>query len=514
MSEASGRSLLSSSLLMAGAAYLSYAAGLLGSILVARTLGPHDFGVYAYIIWLAGVSVSIVNHGLPVSAIKFISESMGAGRDVLAGSFHVWLRHAHRWSMAILGTAIFLFLWAKHPADWTGKFYLYAPAVLLAAYAKASYLFNTSVSKGHRIFTVEAKTVAFLSLCNVVALLLAWVVGISLDGMLLVYVLISVGYWFSTVHMMRREPIHVSQEKLPQDAKDRLISHLGWTVVLTGIGVFNEGAVNIYALNEFVGSAEVGYYTIAAGLTKAGMDLLTVGLSSVLMSAMSHASGRDGSAGLAKVFHSAVKNFHFFGLLLVGLGCLSADWVVQLLYGARYLPAVDIMKVMFILGGVTLSEGVFASLLSVLDKQRDRVLINAVSLLVTVPVSFLLIRSLGLSGAIWAYAINRFVVFAVAVISTTNMTAIHAPWLQLARLTGAMLLALVLPMALAHLVPGLVMGVLACVVFTLAFIALASRWRVWDRDELEAVTSLAQRVPGASAVLAWVLPRQDRSKDA
>jgi O-antigen/teichoic acid export membrane protein len=75
-----GKSMLMASVMMAGAAYLSYASGLLSSILVARTLGPHDYGVYAYIIWLAGVSVSIVNHGLPVSAIKFISEVTGSAR--------------------------------------------------------------------------------------------------------------------------------------------------------------------------------------------------------------------------------------------------------------------------------------------------------------------------------------------------------------------------------------------------------------------------------------------------
>jgi len=509
MSDSQGRSLLFSSLLMSGAAYLSYAAGLLGSILVARTLGPHDYGVYAYIIWLAGVSVSIMNHGLPVSAIKFISESIGADRPEVAGSFHVWLRRAHRWSVWGLGAVIFLFLLAKRPADWGRDFYFYAMAVLVAAYAKSAYLFNTSVSKGHRIFVIEAKTVAVMSLCNVLALLLAWAVGISLQGMLLLYVLISLGYWFSTIWMMRKAPILHDRGALPDDARARLKHHLGWTIVLTGVGVFGEGAVNIYALNEFVGASEVGFYTIAAGLTKAGMDLLTVGLSSVLMAAMSHAAGRDGASGLTKVFGVAVKNFHFFGLLLVGVGCLSADWVVGLLYGDRYLAAVMLMKVMFIFGGLTLSEGVFASLLSVLDKQRDRVFINVGSLLFTVPMSFGLIWRFGLSGAIWAYAINRAVVFAVAVISATRMTGIQAPWSIMARLSAAMVVGLLPALALTHFFPGMWVGVPACAVFSLMFVALASRWRVWDADELSAVTRLAQRVPGAANVLSLLLPRAE-----
>lgn len=506
MSGPGRKSMLMASVMMAGAAYLSYASGLLGSILAARTLGPRDYGIYAYIIWLAGVAVSIVNHGLPVSAIKFISESLGAGKEALAGQFHAWLRRAHGWSMCLLGGVILAVLWWRHPAGWDGHVLVFAAVVMVGTFSKGAYLFRTSVSKGHGIFSVEARTVALLSLINVVALLLAWIVGVSLMGMLAIYAGVSVGYWVSARYLMARERICLRNEPLPAEARARLVHHLGWTVVLTAIGVFNEGSVNMYALNEFVGSAEVGYYTIAAGLTKAGMDLLTVGLSSVLMTSMSHAAGKEGVAGLTRVFHGAVKNFHFFGLMLVGLGCLAADWAVHLLYGNRYESAILIMKVMFVLGGLTLSEGVFASLLSVLDRQRDRVFINAASLLITVPVSFLLIRHHGLMGAVWAYAVNRVLVFGIAVISSSRMAGVSAPWSAMARLTVAMLLALLLPLGLVQLWPGLVSGVIACAAFGLSFIALASRSGVWSASELAAVMQLVNRIPLLSRLLVRILP--------
>ena len=502
--------MMMASVMMAAAAYLSYASGLLGSVLAARTLGPLNYGIYAYIIWLAGVAVSVVNHGLPVSAIKFISESVGAGKEELAGAFHAWLRRAHYWSLCVLGALIFSVLLIRHPAGWGGHVLVFTAVVLIGAFSKSAYLFRTSVSKGHGIFTVEARTVAVLSLINVLALLLAWAVGINLMGMLGIYAGVSLGYWVCARYLMSKEQIFLSHEALPDHSRTRLVNHLGWTVALTAIGVFSEGSVNIYALNEFVGSSEVGYYTIAAGLTKAGMDLLTVGLSSVLMSEMSHAAGKDGLPGLTRVFRGAVKNFHFFGLLLVGFGFLSAEWAVHLLYGDRYNAAVVVVKVMFVFGGVTLSEGVFASLLSVLDRQRDRVLINAASLLITVPVSFLLIRWYGLDGAVCAYAVNRVLVFVIAVVTSSRMACVYAPWGVMARLTGAMLIALLIPLGVVQIWSGITPGVISCALFSVIFVAVASRWDIWGQSELDAVMRLTSRIPLISRLMALILPRHAR----
>lgn len=499
------RSLLSSSILMAGAAYLSYASGLLVSILAARTLGPQDYGSYAYVLWLCAVVVSLLNHGLPVTAIKFISESVGRGSMQIARAWHAKLSRLHLLSLVFVGTGVGGFLLWRPPSGWAPHEVGMVAVVLIAAMARARYLFSVSVAKGHGIFVLEARSVSILSALNVVLLTLAWLLGVSLTVMLGLYVFVSVLHWVFAAWGVNKFKLRPTEAELPAQDLSRMWQHLSWTVVLTAIGVFGEGAVNMYALHELVGASEVAFYSLASSLTKAGMDLLTVGLSSVLMSAMGQALGRGGRDELLGVFSASVRHFHFLGLLLAGLGLLSSAWVVPLLYGAAYSPSIQIMQVMFLFGGLTLTDGVFSALLSVLDRQRNRVFISLSCIVFTMPVSWFLIREHGLQGAIWSYAINRCAVFMVSVISVVRLSQMSPPWPDLCRQMFVALAALALPAALVWFVSGMVAGVFACGLFVMSFIWLAARSSVWLDEERQRFVALSSRVPALSGVFAWLL---------
>src|SRR5690606_13369762 len=87
----SGVSAFRGAMMVTGSTYVTYALGMLTSIVIARTLGPDDFGRYAYVVWLAGLLVLVVNNGITTTAIRFVSESLGRGAAEVAGSVHGWL---------------------------------------------------------------------------------------------------------------------------------------------------------------------------------------------------------------------------------------------------------------------------------------------------------------------------------------------------------------------------------------------------------------------------------------
>ena len=88
------KAVLRSVLLTTGSTYVTYAAGLVTSMLIARGLGPADYGRYAYLVWLSGLLVLVMNHGLTTSAIRFVSESLGRKSLVDAQDVH---RRLQRW---------------------------------------------------------------------------------------------------------------------------------------------------------------------------------------------------------------------------------------------------------------------------------------------------------------------------------------------------------------------------------------------------------------------------------
>ena len=61
--------------------YTEYFLGMLTSIIIARHLGPADFGAYSLVIWLVATGVVITNSGVSSAVIKFVAELRGAGRD-------------------------------------------------------------------------------------------------------------------------------------------------------------------------------------------------------------------------------------------------------------------------------------------------------------------------------------------------------------------------------------------------------------------------------------------------
>ncbi|WP_231882936.1 oligosaccharide flippase family protein, partial [Oleiphilus sp. HI0132] len=61
--------------------YFEYLLGLIISILIARSLGPEQFGVYSYLVKVAGISIILTNAGISTGAIKFIAEARAQGRE-------------------------------------------------------------------------------------------------------------------------------------------------------------------------------------------------------------------------------------------------------------------------------------------------------------------------------------------------------------------------------------------------------------------------------------------------
>ena len=96
-------------MMVTGSTYVSYALGMLTSIVIARSLGPDDFGRYSYVVWLAGLLVVLANNGTTNTAIRFVSESLGRGSEAGAAGIHGWLRR-RQLASALLVAAGFLLL--------------------------------------------------------------------------------------------------------------------------------------------------------------------------------------------------------------------------------------------------------------------------------------------------------------------------------------------------------------------------------------------------------------------
>lgn len=482
-------------LLMTGSTYVTYALGLLVSVLIARAIGPEDFGRYSYLVWLSGALVMIANNGLNTTGIRFISECLGLESDESARRVHAWLRRQQWLWMAGVALVFLAVMPYFRPAGWEGGLTLFAAVVLVSMFTKGFYLFDISMAKGHGRFGIEAATTVLMSVLNTLVVAIMFFTGAPLTAYLILFALISTGHMASSGVMLKRAGLRPLPGEIESEVKVRMKAHLIWTMVLTGVAVLGNRSIEIWLLNSLVGPAEVGYFAIAAALTRGGVDLLSSGLSTVLMPVMAHAYGAAGQRGVNSILSDSVRYFQFLGFLLAGSGMLLAPVVVTAMYGAHYEPAIMVLRVMVVVGGLALTEGAFGALLSTTDNQRLRAGFAVMAVSISAIAAIALIPKYGLEGAVIAHAVSRGIIIVAMVAGISRVMALELPKRELYRLTFAALAAGVPAVALSLIWPEWWVSVLASIFYAILFVTGTIWLRAWKAKDIIQLAGLMQRYP-------------------
>jgi O-antigen/teichoic acid export membrane protein len=482
-------------LLMTGSTYVSFFFGLIVSAVIARAIGPQDFGRYAYIVWISGVLVQIGNNGLNTTGIRFVSESLGRDSKRTARAVHGWLLRLQY--LCLIGTTVgfLVTLPLTIPADWRAQVVLFAGVVLVSVVAKTFFLFDVSIAKGYGQYTVEAFSNMSVSAVNMLCVLLLWALHAPLSAYLMLFATASVAYAVIVWRMLRTRRIKPSGRGLDDTLAPRLKNHLLWTVLLTVAAAFGNKSSETYLLSTYVGPAEVGFFTIAAGLTRGGVELLSAGLNTVLMPLMGHGFGAGGKERVNAILADAVRFFGFAGLLLAGVGFMWADVLVTLMYGAQYQPATFVFQVMAVVAGITLSQGAFGALLSTTDNQRIRAFVAVLSVGLSVLAAVLLVPPYGLKGAVAAHAASSAVIFVLIGVGIVKVFSVSLPWREIGRLFAAAAAAAAAAAGCLWFGGGLLLEFVGGLLYAAVFIAASFVFKAWRADDVAQLMPLADRYP-------------------
>lgn len=492
---------LRAALLTTGSTYISFVLGLLVSVLVARSLGPDDYGRYAYVVWLAGILVMLSNNGLTSTGIKFVSECLGRQDSDGAARVHGWLRRQQMLCIGVVGVFFLCVIPFIKPSGWTGHLWVLICTVQLAAGVKALSMFNTSIAKGYGVFTIEALTNLVASVSNAVAAgMLAWLHAPTF-AYVVMFAMTSVIYLTMSHGQLRRRGVLPGPARPAADLLERLKPHLWWTVGLTAITAIGSKSVDTLLLNAWVGAADVGYYAIAQGLTRGGVELLVSGLSAVAMPLMGYAFGSGEPARIRRVFEDTTRYYQFLGLIIAGVGWFWSDVVVNLMYGSRYATVVPVLRIMVISSGMLLANGAASAVLTNSDNQRFRVMVTLLSFALSASIAVALIPRFGVIGAALAQTGASVVSSLVLIVGIRKYVGLDAPWLLLMRQYVAALLAALLGFGLVWLAGARWGAWLAGPVYALGFVVLSLFLGVWRPEEVGHLDKYVDRYPG---VLGWL----------
>ena len=474
--------------------YFTYGLSLVVGAIAARSLGPQEYGRYAYVVWLTGLIVLIGNNGITTSGIRFVAESLGRGQNQEASAVHGWL--AKRQTASLILALAFLTVWilVTPPKDWRENLVPWLILVAICVAAKTYYLFYISIAKGYSNFSIDPKTTLVTS-----------VIG-GIGTLFLSYFSFPVIYfvsWFSATclltwwlgrQQLQRNQIIPRYAPLNEDLNKEIRHHLLWTIVLTTSGLLSNKSVETYLLSIHYGSAEVGFFTIAIGLTRGSIELLTVGISAILMPSLAKAHGTGDPQASHRIFSDSLRYLAFLGLVLAG-GAFWAKPLVEAVYGTQFLPAGRALEVMLLVGGLTLVNATTGALLTTSGQQQRRAIIALFAAAIPLLQAPFLIPRYGLMGATISVAITSTAYCMTLSIQATRITPYSLPWQQLLRLTLAATVSAATPLLIINNHPTFIAHLIGGPLYTALLLTFSILFRAWSAEDINLVIETCQKSP-------------------
>ena len=498
---------LRDALFITAATYVTTVMGLVVSTIIARHLGPDDFGKYSYLIWMSGLLVVFCNHGLGISGIRFVSEYMGRAQEQLARQIHGWL---HKWQQISTLLVLLVFTaasWWIPMAGWEYQRGLLLAILIIGVASKASYLFDVSIAKGYKKFSVEALTNTVMSLAYAAGVGVLALADASLNDYAIFFGVVSFLHICMVWWLMKKNGIKADKTPCPPDVIERIRPHMAWTVVLVAVATLSNKTIETFLLGTQIGAREVGYFTIATTLTKGGIDLLSSALTAMLMPIMAHAYGSGGAEKVNEILGDSVRYFLFFGLIIGGAGLIWSAPGIHILYGHQYEAVVPVLQVMVIVGGLTLPEGAFGALMSTTDNQKLRAGIATLSVVISAIAAFLLVPRYGLVGALVSHASTRVAIFLVTAVWIKRALKVTYPLGHLFRLCASAAMAGAMSWALMPHQPALWTQILMGLLYIVLLVTGSILLKAWKAKDAEIALMVAARKPRLFGAL---MPRLER----
>ncbi len=427
--------------------------GLIGSILIVRSLTPVAYGAFSYYVWLAGILAVVGTLAFPEAITKITSELHGERRQIEARALSRWVTIAIVAANALL-SAVVCVRALNEAGD--QRAFLLVVAAYLSPNALSSVLRSTLM--GRERYRPVAMTSVASSTIQLALIVANYFAGFGAPGY--VFALLSSGLVqaigfalaLGRADLSIRMPLSLS---FP--TRSTLRRYLAFVLPATlglPLSVIVWERSEVFFLERFANLEQVGYYSLA--YTMFSMVLM---LGWALVNGFYPAMSRDYGAGdwlriQEKLSHGILLGTLYAVPLTFG-GWATIDQLLSLVYGDKVLPSAPIVQVLL----VGLVPGVLSGMMGIMVTATGRVwlaletsiVLSAANVLLDL---ILIPRYVALGGA-YASTISQIAFSIVLLLVVLRIYRIELPWRGLTSVvvTGAFA-TFVLPKIFELWIPG------------------------------------------------------------
>ncbi|HWO78881.1 lipopolysaccharide biosynthesis protein [Gaiella sp.] len=411
--------------------YLSVALGILGTIAAARILGLHDFGRFATVTAIVGLAQTLLDLTVEESLTKFGFRYV-AGKEW--GKLHRLFRRALE--LKLLGGALAsLVILALAPfADSIfGTDGLAGPMAAAAAIPFLASPENVSASalllRGR--YDLRGALLSVTMAIRLLAILVGASIGVTAAlgalalGQLLATALVATAGTVALRRFPRAEPTPLGSDRR------EIVSFVVQSSVATGV-ISLRAALTPVLLGLVAGTTQVGYYRVAQA-PQSGFSAASAPVRLVLLTEQT----RDWEHGREENVMQGLRRYTLgaagVAVVAVPVFLLAMPWLVRVVFGSEYLPAVDAARIVLVAAAILLVLGWSKSLPVTIGRPHLRIVTHGIETAVLLPLVLVFGARWDVTGAAVAVLVSTLVFAATWAVVLVRLRA----ELRTARRVGA-----------------------------------------------------------------------------
>lgn len=388
------------------ATYVEYFLGLIISIIIARQLGPEQFGIYSYLMWVSALLGVLILSGVSLGGIKFIAEARAKETNDILPVYHYYRKTLAKriFFFTIISCSMVYFFGAQFIKNIEPKL-IYI--VIAASIIKSLHWLYISVLKGFEDFQSLAVIATIVSPINIILIIVCYYTKQPLETYLWVYLIVSTTYLLSSYPFISKKIKKQKAQSAPINPSlmKRITQHTWVAGSISVIGFIVMRQSELFFLNIYSTAEEMAFYNVSFSLAFAGMSLVPGVYSSILLPLMARENKEGKNRGIEQLKVSIRYMFQLV-ITLVFPVCFFAEEIFSFLYGEQYMGAVTPFRIiMACVSFKALLDCTNAYLWST-DRQMVLFKLYIITAILTLSLDYFLIKEFQLTGALMAYAIS------------------------------------------------------------------------------------------------------------
>jgi O-antigen/teichoic acid export membrane protein len=385
---------------------VALAAGAIQGVLVARWLGPAEFGTAALVIAVPSVVATVFDARAADAGIRYLGEFHAAGDPERASAFAKlgYLLDVGASSLALVVVAVVAPFAAAHiaHADVAGLMVLASAALVLRAPAVTSEAVLVTLERypalaWTQVATALVKAVAAVALVGlgygIAGMVIGWAAGSVLEGVVMTVVATRASsrawrprWWSSSLSGLRQR-------------RGEIARFVVWTDVSSLLGVATK-QMDVIVVGAFAGQAAAGFYRLAVSLGQLG-GFVAGPVQSILYQRFSRVRA---ALSPVELRHEARRAATQVCIPLAALGLLAiplTPWAVRTIAGPSYAPAGTLAQIMVLLEAVWFAFLWVRPLVFTLGEVRLWTVVSLLVAAISLAGYLLVVPVAGAAGAAW-----------------------------------------------------------------------------------------------------------------